>query len=160
LVTATKQRRLRDAYRFAGFRPIEQVRGVFGDPHARIVALVRRSKNQLRHVQARAFRMVRSQASARSGSSDRRLAHIPGVRGAARQVPALRQGEARATRILGEQSALYQAVCVLCRPALPVCTENLIRVYDVVKSLKLAERSGCSVSFLPSWPRHSSRSAE
>jgi hypothetical protein len=44
LVTATKQRRLRDAYRFAGFRPIEQVRGVFGDPHARIVTLVRRSK--------------------------------------------------------------------------------------------------------------------
>jgi hypothetical protein len=96
-------------------------------------------KNQLRHVRARAFRTVRSQASARSGSSDRRLAHIPGVRGAARQVPALRQGEARATRILGEQSALYQAVCVLCRPALPVCTENLIRVDDVVKSLKLAE---------------------
>jgi hypothetical protein len=44
LVTATKQQRLRDAYRSAGFRPIEQVRGVFGDPHARIVTLVRRSK--------------------------------------------------------------------------------------------------------------------
>jgi hypothetical protein len=44
LVTAAKRRRLRDAYRFAGFRPIEQVRGVFGDPHARIVTLVRRSK--------------------------------------------------------------------------------------------------------------------
>jgi transposase len=36
-------------------------------------------KNQLRHMWARAFRMVRSQASPRSGSSDRRLAHISGI---------------------------------------------------------------------------------
>ena len=76
-------------------------------------------KNQLRHMRAEAFRMVRSQASPRSRSSDRRLAHISGVRGAARQVPALRQGEARATGIPGGQSALHQAVCILCRPALP-----------------------------------------
>src|ERR1700716_2295153 len=39
-----------------------------------------------------------------------------------------------------------------------VCTENLIRVDDVMESPKLAERSGCSVSLWPSWPRHSSRS--
>ena len=44
LVTSTKRQRLLDAYRFPGFRPIEEVRGVFGDPHARIVTLVRRSK--------------------------------------------------------------------------------------------------------------------
>src|SRR5258707_15158864 len=47
LVTSTKRRRLLDAYRFPGFRPIEEVRGVFGDPHARIVTLVRRSKKRL-----------------------------------------------------------------------------------------------------------------
>jgi hypothetical protein len=46
LATSTKRRRLRDAYRFPGFRPIEEVRGVFGDPHARIVTLVRRSKKR------------------------------------------------------------------------------------------------------------------
>src|SRR6267378_3577511 len=46
LVTSTKRRRLLDAYRFPGFRPIEEVRGVFGDPHARIVTLVRRSKKR------------------------------------------------------------------------------------------------------------------
>jgi len=40
----------------------------------------------------------------------------------------------------------------------PVCTENLIRVDDVLESPKLAEWSGCSVSLWPSWPRHSSRS--
>src|SRR5258708_29109170 len=47
LITSTKRRRLLDAYRFPGFRPIEAVRGVFGDPHARIVTLVRRSKKRL-----------------------------------------------------------------------------------------------------------------
>jgi hypothetical protein len=41
-----ERRRLLDAYRFSGFRPVDEVRGVFGDPHARIVALVRRSKKQ------------------------------------------------------------------------------------------------------------------
>src|SRR5271169_6578810 len=47
LVTSTKRRRLLDAYQFPGFRPMEEVRGVFGDPHARIVTLVRRSKKRL-----------------------------------------------------------------------------------------------------------------
>lgn len=39
-----KRKRLVDAYRFAGFRPLEFVGGVFGDPWARVVTLVRRSK--------------------------------------------------------------------------------------------------------------------
>ena len=43
-----KQRRLQDAYRFAGLRPLATVRGVFGDPKARIVVQVRRRKK--RHV--------------------------------------------------------------------------------------------------------------
>jgi len=43
-----KQRRLQDGYRFAGQRPLATVRGVFGDPRARIVVLVRRQKK--RHV--------------------------------------------------------------------------------------------------------------
>jgi hypothetical protein len=46
LVTSTKRRRLLDAYRFPSFRPIEDVRGVFGDPQARVVSLVRRSKKR------------------------------------------------------------------------------------------------------------------
>src|SRR5260370_35395237 len=46
LATSTKRRRLLDAYRFVGFRPMEEGRGLFGDPYARIVTLVRRSKKQ------------------------------------------------------------------------------------------------------------------
>jgi hypothetical protein len=38
------RRRLSDTYRFTGFRALEQIKGVFGDPRARVVTLVRRSK--------------------------------------------------------------------------------------------------------------------
>jgi hypothetical protein len=38
--------RLLDAYRFPGFRPEATVRGIFGDPKARIVSLRRRRKKR------------------------------------------------------------------------------------------------------------------
>lgn len=38
------KRRLTDEYRFSGFRPLATVKGMFGDPKARIVRLVRRGK--------------------------------------------------------------------------------------------------------------------
>jgi len=41
------KKRLEDAYRFAGFRPSRWVRGVFGDPKARIMVLEREEKKQL-----------------------------------------------------------------------------------------------------------------
>jgi hypothetical protein len=42
----THKRRLTDAYAFPGFRPQQTIRGIFGDPKACIVDLVRRSKKQ------------------------------------------------------------------------------------------------------------------
>ena len=44
--SAKRQRRLWDAYTFPGFRPQPTVRGVFGDPKARVITLVRRSKKR------------------------------------------------------------------------------------------------------------------
>ena len=41
-----QKRRLSDAYVFAGFRPLLVVRGIFSDPNARVITLVRRSKKQ------------------------------------------------------------------------------------------------------------------
>jgi hypothetical protein len=41
-----KSKRLRDAYRFAGFVPLAAVQGVFGDPKAVIVKLSRRRKKR------------------------------------------------------------------------------------------------------------------
>ena len=43
---AKRKRRLWDAYAFPGFRPEGTVRGIFGDPKARIIRLTRRSKKR------------------------------------------------------------------------------------------------------------------
>ena len=45
-ISAKRQRRLWEAYAFPGFRPQGTVRGVFGDPEARVITLVRRSKKR------------------------------------------------------------------------------------------------------------------
>src|ERR687891_1858645 len=42
-----RKRRLWDAYAFPGFRPLPTVRGVFGDPKARVITLRRRSKKRV-----------------------------------------------------------------------------------------------------------------
>ena len=44
--TPRKRKRLLDTYRFPGFRPEEVVKGVFGDPKARVISLVQRSKKR------------------------------------------------------------------------------------------------------------------
>ena len=44
MATSLKRKRLLEAYRFAHFRPLEKIRGIFGDPKARVITLVRRSK--------------------------------------------------------------------------------------------------------------------
>ena len=41
-----RQRRLSDACAFDGFRPQPTMRGIFGDPKARVITLLRRSKKQ------------------------------------------------------------------------------------------------------------------
>jgi len=41
-----KKRRLWDTYRFPGFRPEHTVSGIFGDPKARVVRLVRTEKKR------------------------------------------------------------------------------------------------------------------
>ena len=46
MTTSSKRKRLLDAYRFIGFRPLEHLEGLFGDPKARLITLVRRSKKQ------------------------------------------------------------------------------------------------------------------
>jgi len=45
-ISNKRARRLWDTYAFFGFRPTPTVRGVFGDPQARIISLVRLSKKR------------------------------------------------------------------------------------------------------------------
>jgi hypothetical protein len=41
------RRRLADAYTFPGFRPLQRVRGIFGDPSARLITRVLREKKTI-----------------------------------------------------------------------------------------------------------------
>ena len=46
MATERKRKRLIDEYRFPGFEPRDDIRGIFGDPLARVIPLVRRSKKR------------------------------------------------------------------------------------------------------------------
>jgi transposase len=76
-----RQRRLSDGYSFAGFRALETVRGVFGDPDVRMVTLDRRSKKGLRLLRSRPNGLVRSSAAACSRSVERRISDRSGFGG-------------------------------------------------------------------------------
>jgi hypothetical protein len=65
------------AYAFPGFRPEGTVRGIFGDPKARIIKLNRRSKNAVRRLRRPAQRLVRSYGPACTQSVLRGHARIP-----------------------------------------------------------------------------------
>ena len=112
-------RRLWDTYSFAGFRAQPTVRGIFGDPKARVITLRRRSKNDVRVLWSGPDGLVRPQGPSRARSVVRGHADIPGAGGAAPRLPQLRQGEEGAARLSGGQSALHQALRLLCRATLP-----------------------------------------
>jgi len=48
-----RKKQLYDAYRFEGFRPIKTLKGLFGDPMARIIVLQRRGKKRFVEVAGR-----------------------------------------------------------------------------------------------------------
>src|SRR5260370_40033921 len=117
---------------FLVFDPLRKCAGCSAIRMRALSLLFGAQKNDLRGMRTKPFRVVRSQVSRRSRSSGRRLAHIPGVRGTARRVPPVRQGEARASGVLGEQPALHQAVCFYVGRR---CRSSPIR--DVAQELKL-----------------------
>src|ERR1017187_587304 len=114
-----KKKRLEDAYRFPGFRPSRWVRGVFGDPQARIMLLERRQKNSLRRLRSRAQDILRPQDTARARSLMRGYASVSRGGVAASGVPELRSGEAGEADLDRRQSAVHQTLCLLCRAAMP-----------------------------------------
>ena len=70
-------------------------------------------KNDLQLLWSSALGLVRPTHTARSRSVVWRRAHLSGHRGASGAVQELRAREARAARLPGGQSLLYQAVCLL-----------------------------------------------
>src|SRR5918992_5521190 len=108
-----RKRRLWDAYAFPGFRPLPTVRGVFGDPKARVITLRRRSKKRVVGRGSSTPGLVRPTRAMGPGPCLGRSAHLLGSGSATRALPALRQGEARTAGLPGRQSVLHQALCLL-----------------------------------------------
>jgi hypothetical protein len=73
----SRERQLRDAYRFAGFFPASTVRGVFGDPHVRLLTLRRAKKNSMWNMSALAPQLLRSEALSGARLVVRRASHLP-----------------------------------------------------------------------------------
>ena len=116
----TRVLRLLDTYCFSGFRPAQTVCGVFGDPKARVIRLNRRSKKRF-VAAAVARRWAGTIASCGACAIYRAATHgfFSNWRCGA-SLPSLWQGEARAARLSGGQPALHEALCLLCRPSLPI----------------------------------------
>jgi hypothetical protein len=62
-----KTRRLLDEYQFPGFRPKAAIKGIFGEPGARIIRLERRQKKRFAAVVGRAIGVFTIKRSGWSG---------------------------------------------------------------------------------------------
>jgi hypothetical protein len=62
-----KPRRLADTYTFPGFHPLAYVQGIFGDPQARLITLVRRTKKRFA---ARVARRIGPGTTVDNGASE------------------------------------------------------------------------------------------
>ena len=83
-----KQRRLEDAYRFPGFRPEPTVRGIFGDPKARVVHSVPAGKKTACGACGQvSANLLRPQDPSRARPLLWRHPGVPGVRDPARGLP-------------------------------------------------------------------------
>jgi hypothetical protein len=89
-----RKRRLVDLYRFPAFRPRATVRGVFGDPKARVVRLERRGKKLC--VESAVKPRAESTIASCAGCETFRRGHqnLPGDREPSGALPELREGEA------------------------------------------------------------------
>lgn len=76
-------------------------------------------KNGVRNLRQGSLRLVRPESASGARSVLRRHTYLSGHRGAASPLPELRQGEARTSRLSGRQPALYQALRLVRRQALP-----------------------------------------
>lgn len=66
-------------FSFPGFRARSRLQGIFGDPHARLVTLIRRKNRRVLGLQDSVPDLLRPQDAPSAGHRCRRLAHLFGV---------------------------------------------------------------------------------
>src|ERR1700722_16477379 len=115
-----KSMRLPDTYRFPGFRPAATVRGLFGEPKARVVSLRRDRKKR---PVAPAGNPSAPSTTASSGASATCPAATPACSWRSRSDAWTAAGagrrEAGETPLVGGQPLLHQTLRLLRRPTLP-----------------------------------------
>ena len=62
-----KRRRLLDEYRFPGFSPRAEIKGIFGDPKARVIRLKRTQKNDMRVLWEDSLESLRQEGASGTG---------------------------------------------------------------------------------------------
>lgn len=100
-------RRLLDVCQFPGFCPKAKIKGIFGDPKARVIRLERRQKNRVRVLRYGAPELPRQQDTAHPGFVLWGCAGLPGSGGPSGFVPTVWEGEAGAAGLAGQQNPLY-----------------------------------------------------
>lgn len=112
---------LSDAYRFPGFRPSSRVKGIFGDPQARILQTgAPGGKNRVRGLWDLPSGLLRSETAAGSRSLLRRHAGVPGAGGWSAPMPDLWQGGTGSSAVSRRQPVLHKAICLLRGAAVPL----------------------------------------
>ena len=114
-----KLKRLQDIYRFPGFVPMAEVRGIFGDPYAVAITLHRRRKKRAAGCAGGPAAPSTISAHAASATSPAATGGSTSALGAPGRLPPVRWREARGARLAGGQSALQQAVRLPRRQAMP-----------------------------------------
>ena len=112
-------KRLQDVYRFPGFVPLAQVRGVFGDPRAVVITLCRRRKKRAAASADELSHLLRSSGRDECATSPVATSASISTFDSPGPVLAVRRREDRRTGLAGRQPAVHQAVCLLRGPTLP-----------------------------------------
>ncbi|MBE7446145.1 MAG: hypothetical protein HS132_13190 [Planctomycetia bacterium] len=99
-----KKRRLLDEYRFPGFVPRAEIKGIFGDSNARDIRLKRTQKNGMRVLWKDSLESIRQEGASGTGFILWRCTDLPGSGGTASIMSEVRKGEAGKTGMACGQS--------------------------------------------------------
>lgn len=110
-----KKKRLLDEYRFPGFRPKAEIKGIFGDSKARLFDLCGLKNNGMWLLWHSTSEPLRQESASSARLILRRDADLSGGGDSAYLVLEMREGETGRVRVAFEKSFLHKEVCFFCR---------------------------------------------
>ncbi len=135
-----KKKRLLDEYRFPGFRPKAEIKGIFGDSTVRVIRLVRTQKNGMCLLWYSASELLRQESASSARFVLWRDADLSGGGDSACPVSEMREGETGGVGVAFEKSFLHKEVCFSfdkLRTGFVGRRCRSMTIQDVAKELKL-----------------------